>query len=304
MFRNKFTKLVDEFTIPYKAGFDLWRLDRQLRPCIGTTESVEAKRRSRCQLLFAGGFMLRLRAVLVDELEKCKIPLTEGAITYNGNYQRTQAFHIKYAMKPAVYIKKYCPAVEIPIKKLFEERSKKGYYGKTSLIECSKLDDELLKVYGDRFSKDYYADKLQRIEKHRNNDTAVSIEKFKDLVHAPQDDLLVTGPVILSKTSPIEYSNLNDQLLNELLNNFEKEICQKFGDDTWYSVCLYVTENVTLEKAKFCIGAKVDATEFIMAIAPKMKDEFEKKFTYEAPDRIHHGEHTYRGKLQRSKPNH
>jgi len=70
--------------------------------------------------------------------------------------------------------------------------------------------------------------------------------------------------------SPIKYSDLND----DRLDNFEKAMCQNFGDETWYSVCLYVTEDVTLEEAKFYIGAKVDEKKLLRPLLLHLKMNF------------------------------
>jgi len=93
---------------------------------------------------------------LRDELEEKKILLDSGAMMYNVNCQRSEPFHIKYAMSPVVYLEKYLPKVKVPLEVL-------------GIPEEAGED-----IYKERFKGDYYADRLSIIEKHKNENTAVS----------------------------------------------------------------------------------------------------------------------------------
>ena len=135
------------------ADFKVWLRDRQLRPCIGTTEN-DVRRHNRSQLP-PSGFMLRVGAIF-DVLMQNKISLTAGAMTFNANCQRSEAFHIKYAMYPDVYVKIFCPAVGITLPPRVDQ-----------------------KVYEERFHKDYYADSLRIIQGHYDKNRAVSIAPSK-----------------------------------------------------------------------------------------------------------------------------
>ena len=244
--------------------FKVWQKDRQLRPCIGTIEN-DRKRHDRSQLP-SGGFMLRVGAIF-DVLTKNKISLTAGAMTFHAKCQRSEAFHIKYAMFPDVYIKIFCPAVGITLPPTVDQ-----------------------KVYDERFRRDYYADNLRVIQDHCDKGSAVAIEPSNKLVHAPPDELLTTGPLVLCKMPPICYNKLNDKVIND----FEEAVHSSFGRNTWYSVCLYVSEDVSLEKAKLCIGAKVDERKFIevIKISDEMKTKFLENFKYKPPKRSYHADQT------------
>ena len=107
---SKTAKAKYDHDVDYHEEFKVWLKDRQQRPCFGTTEK-DASRHTRSDLSRTG---TKLRVIaLLNVLRDADIPLNVGAMTYNAKCRRSEAFHIKYAIPPEVYVDKFCPKYRV-----------------------------------------------------------------------------------------------------------------------------------------------------------------------------------------------
>ena len=154
-------------------------------------------------------------------------------------------FHVKYAMKPDVYLKSFWP----------------NYYMEeiTELIDQTKTPEK--EDLDKSFATDYYGEYLRLLCKYRDTDVTY-MGDFKVLCIRAKNSLLMdTGPVVLWKREALTCADLRD----EHLRDFEKAIVSIFGtklpgitdnlEDFGFSVCIFVTEHNESEcpsKAKIC----------------------------------------------------
>ena len=244
--------------------FYVWLKDRQIRPYFGTGEN-DRTCRTRSQLPY-GATRSRVKSVL-EVLEKADIPLDTGAITYTGNvkYQRSKPFHIKYALPTDVYVQRFCPAFGI------------------------RLHDSVSRdILTERFASRYYAERLRIIQHHREEGNATAIDPSNKLVCAPEEVLLDIGPLVLFNQPSLSCYKLADHVMDE----FEKLIRDTFGDDIWYSVCLYVDKDAPVTNAQLCIGADIDLEHFadVVTMPEQTKRDFLKRYQYTDPHRQYHKE--------------
>ena len=253
-----------DHNVDYHEEFKVWLKDSQKRPCFGTTEK-DASRHTRSDLS-RNGTKLRVIALL-NILRDAEIALDVGAMTYNAKCPRSEAFHIKYAIPPGVYVRKFCPRYRV------------------------YLQPEVDRTLAERFRKDYYGDYLRMVQTRKDLGTAIVIPASADkLVRAPDRELLTTGPVVLFNRAPLYCADLNDEVIGE----FESAVIGAFGD-VWFSVCFYAISDVPqslplADNAQICIGAKVDESEFIKIVQPpvEIQEQFAKQYGYKPPTREYH----------------
>ena len=233
--------------------FEWWGKDRQYRPCFGTIEK---------QLKTRDGLSdpeLQKRVItLLNVLKDAKIPLHTGAMAYSVyKWQQSEYFHIKYFMKPEVYVNKYWPR----------------YF--------STIDPPNMEKLKENFSVDYYGDKLRILYGLIENGGVNKLGEH--LIYAKTDpSLMATGPVVLFNKEPVTCNNLT----NKDLFTFEQAICSQFaiGKDSGFSVWIYVAEETEEEAevhaSKIRIGAKIDETKFIEVTNPSLKEQFLEKYGY------------------------
>ncbi len=228
-------------------GYTLWRVDTQDRPCCGTTETD--KKRSSRQDLPPNGFRSRLSTIFSDVAASgAHDPTTKAFAWYNRTSQRSQAFHIKLAMEPAVYHQVYLK-----------------HYGIS--IEQSLLSDQ-------RFKDDYYGDRVLMVYQAAQVGQAVPAgNPDSQMLRANDQDVLKTGAVLLFNTKPL----LLEELTDEIMTSAETAVLDAFRlhynqpKPFWHSICLQplLTDVPTFksEDMRFLIGCKMDENIFKMALS-------------------------------------
>ena len=159
--------------------FEWWGKDRQYRPCFGT---IEKQLKTRDGL---SNLELQKRVItLLNVLKNAEIPLHIGAMAYSVyKWQQSEYFHIKYFMKPEVYVNKYWPR----------------YF--------STIDPPNMEKLKENFSVDYYGDKLRILYDLIENGGVNKLGEH--LIYAKTDpSLMATGPVVLFNKEPVTCNNL------------------------------------------------------------------------------------------------
>ena len=205
-----------------RDGFKLWRVDRQERPCLGTTE-LDASRSERSSIANAALYV-RLHAI-IDELHGHGIALNRVQVTYNAAHQRSQAFHLKCAIPTEMYTM---------------------YLSGCGQHEVRCHVEEHLEKYQERFWKDFYANKLHTIAMTEGHPMGT-------LLRAKDEDLLRCGPVV-SAAVLIDLRQMTAHALDDLMEQFESDVHSIFGH-VWFSVCFCFDESENMR-----IGAKLDET--------------------------------------------
>ena len=237
-FQKKARNFPKEINLQY---FKLWLRDNQVRPCFGTTEKKALpSRKTPADLGATGGTKARILEIL-KYLKKAKIPLDEGVMTYNTTNKSIQEFHLKHAMSPEAYTEKFL---------LLENFTSVKF--RPTHAECEEM-----KTW---YSEEYYGDKLRILKENEN------AKITDDLVHAATyKDVIDTGSVVLCNTAPVQWQNLEDNVIVK----FEETVRKAVPDNKWFAVCFYVKADVdNLNEAELIIGAKIEEKQFILKFQP------------------------------------
>ena len=76
------------------------------------------------------------------------------------------------------------------------------------------------------------------------------------------------------------------------MDEFEKVIRDTFGDDIWYSVCLYVDKDAPVTNAQLCIGADIGLEHFadVVKMPEQTKHDFLQRLQHTRANRQYHKE--------------
>jgi len=238
------------------ALYTLW-VDRQKRPCIGSTET--SAQRAQRKDLTEDGIAIRLDDI-VNQLKSSSVKLVGSGIQvwYNAAHQRSEAFHMKATIAPEIFLKTF----------LVNTKIKHDLNPKDFSVSELKM----------RFHKDYYADRLDIVLSNG--------EKISDsLIRAKKEHILGCGAVLGSTVGNIPVQGFTSALLDK----FEADIRAMFAggkseSDFWFSVCISpVTEET------FCLGALIDETDFARVLLDgDLKSQFLNKWGYVPPKRTYH----------------
>ena len=244
--------------------YSIWRVDRQDRPCLGTTECCTC--RSKRRELEEGGFRERLSSIVAD-IGASGAPLTSGFAWYNQTNQRTEAFHLKFAMNPDVYQHEY----------------RRGHGQQPRQLDVSS------EQFAQRFREDYYGDKVLAIHQQAQECMAVQAGHVdSSVLRAADKDVCEVGPVLLYTRAPLRLSEITDQVMAAA----EAAVVDAFSGlhtakkPFWHSICLVPLCDGGIEEVQFLIGAKMDEPLFAKQLPGRqLQCQFLSSNQYANPDR-------------------